>query len=377
MTEFDDINLPADFDDLSKHAPLLDKLRAKGDGFVVPGNYFSEAFDFTTVIAQLSLLNRQQAGFVVPENYFEELAERIISIAQLHGIKNENAFSVPNGYFEKLTDEILAIAQLSSLKNTESFEIPEGYFAELDESLNTNIALDNLKQDEGFEVPEGYFEKLSGKILSRVAVDELNQGSSADVPQGYFDTLADKIAARIAAEESTFAKATAGENIQNEKNIERGRVIVFAEVLKRYARPISIAASVTLLIGVSIWFFTHNNNGKTDHVIVNNNIKPKQIIQPIIAPIQKHDSVIIPKPDNIAVVKTPKHKLNHSHDQVVKQLDKKDIMEQLDLLDENMVAEYVSDKNPEIKIVSQEEYLNNEMLNYILDNNTDASDINK
>ena len=81
----DEHNLPADFDDLSKHAPLLEKIRAKGDGFVVPENYFADAGELSMVSGHLSVVSGRQsaAGFVVPENYFEELAERIIAVASL------------------------------------------------------------------------------------------------------------------------------------------------------------------------------------------------------------------------------------------------------------------------------------------------------
>ena len=384
MIEYNDINLPADFDDLSKHAPLLDKLRAKGDGLVVPENYFSEQEELSLATYHLSLVTKNEAGFIIPENYFSELVERIILIVNLSELNNnlnaddlqsqsDNCFTVPDGYFEKLTEEILAVANLSSIKNTESFEIPEGYFNEFDNELHTTIALDNLKQDEGFKVPNSYFENLSTKIISRVATDELNQGFDKDVPSGYFDTLADRISTRIKEEEKT-------ENVAPELIVERGRIIVFAEIVKRYARPVSIAASVTLLISASIWFFIQNENHKTKTEFVNNS-KQKQNISPVIAPIQKQDSVIAPKENVVAVEKPNKHnsnlKLNHPQDHIVKQLDKKDVMSQLDLLDESVVADFISDKNPNLKNIPQEEYLNDPMLNYILDNNADASDINK
>lgn len=368
MNEYNEHNLPADFDDLSKHAPLLDKLRREA------------------VSGQRSAVDGRDAGFIVPENYFDELTERIVSIVNLTSRDADfnavdNSFPLPENYFEELNDRINAIITLSDTADhrpltADSFPIPEEYFNELDETLNTKLALDNLRQDDGFEIPEGYFEKLSGKILSHIAVGELNQGSDNDVPSGYFDRLADRISERIAEEESIFADSEkTGEADNNEKNIERGRIIVFAEVLKRYSRPLSIAASVTLLISVSTWFFNRGNTIQSDHIA--KYVQPKQKFTPVIPLIQIPDFVITPGTDKIAVIDHPKHSLNHQEEKGVKEVNKKDIMEQLDILDESVVADYVSTQNPEIKIVQQEEYLNDQMLNYILDNNIDASDINK
>jgi hypothetical protein len=372
MNEFDEINLPADFDDLSKHAPLLEKIRFKGEGFVVPENYFEEAGELSVSSSQLAAVGGRQSesGFIVPGNYFEELAERIIAIASLsstadRGPQTADCFSVPEGYFEKLTDQILAVAQLSDLKTGETFEIPQSYFNELDETINTKLALDNLKQDEGFGVPENYFENFSEKILAHVAVDELGKGSDADVPQGYFDTLADRISARIAEEEGT----------QTVKTAERGRIIVFAEVLKRYARPVSVAASVALIISVSIWFF---NRGEDTDKIVHVD-PPKKNVQPVIPTPKKDSAIISVQQENIAqqpkrIKKDPT--VNQQEQPVVKEVDSKDVLEQLYLLDENMVADYITDKDAELNATPQE-LLNDEMLNYLLENGADPSDINK
>jgi hypothetical protein len=383
VTEFNDINLPADFDDLSKHAPLLDKLRAKGGGFVVPDNYFKESLEFVTVGGQLSAVGGKDGGFIVPENYFEELTERIISIVNLTSLdKNKttdsqqptaNSFPIPENYFEELSERIISIVNLTSLDKNKtadsqeptanSFEVPEGYFNELDETLNTKLALDNLKQDEGFDIPEGYFEKLSEKILSRAAVDELNQGSDAEVPAGYFDTLADRISARIAEE-----------NSNSEKAVERGRIIVFAEVLKRYARPVSIAASVTLLISVSIWFFNRSNN-QTDHLA--KYVPSNQHFTPVIPPVQKNDFLVVPKNNVIAFVKTPKHnslqKVNHSQSNDVK-VQIADVMNQVEQIDENSIADFAQN-NSDVSTIQQEKLSNEAISNYIIDSNIDANDL--
>ena len=357
----DDINLPADFDDLSKHAPLLDSLRAKGDGFAVPENYFSESAELLN-----SKINLPPAdGFVVPENYFEDSAEKIISICRLYDLK-ARPFEVPPGYFEELTAQIESIIALNDSTDKNSFTVPENYFSELDSTIKTKIALDNLKQDEGFAVPENYFDKFTAKIESRIAVDDLKNGSDADVPPGYFDTLADKIAARIAeGNPSTLRQAQGSES--KDEVIERGRIIVFAEVLKRYAKPVSIAAGLALILGVSIWFFTHSNNQPVKDNFAANPAKTNAI--PVI-PAPKKDSAIIPQeqPKQIAM-KKPKIKkgpeVNHPQEPVVKEIDKKDLLEQLDLIDENTIADYVNETKPEVNEPVQDESLKNEMLNYL------------
>jgi hypothetical protein len=337
MSDHDEINLPADFDDLSKHAPLLEQLRGKGDGLVVPQNYFFESAELTDVKIGIP----EHDGFIVPENYFSELAERIISVAQLHGLKNENAFVIPENYFENLTNEITALATISDLKNADVFDVPEGYFAELDNELVTTLALDNLKQDEGFIVPPNYFENFANTIMSRVAMENLNEGSDQDAPEGYFDTLADRIAARIAEEEAAKGKSSSDEG--KKKNKDRARIIVFAEVLKRYAKPVSIAASVALVIGVSIWFFNRSNGGIVENnSVATNHVKAKPPINEI-APKQNYiPQQQIASTNTVKPVKDKFHpSVNPSPTQVVK-VEKKDIMEQVDLLDENAIADEIS-----------------------------------
>lgn len=354
----DDINLPHDFDDLSKHAPLLDSLRAKGDGFAVPENYFSESAEQLN-----SKINLPPAdGFIVPENYFEDLAEKIISVCRLHDLKAQ-PFEVPPGYFEELTaqvESLIALDELTGDKN--SFEVPADYFSDLDQTINTKLALDNLKQDEGFAVPGNYFENFADKIQTYLAVDELKNGSDADVPPGYFDSLADKIAARIAESDPSASPG------HKKESIERGRIIVFAEVLKRYAKPVSIAAGIALILSVSIWFYMHSNNQPLKDNFAD--AKPAKTNASPVVPAPKKDSVIIPQeqPKQIAM-QQPKIKkskpVNHPQEAVVKEIDKKDILEQLAIMDENTIADYVNETEQEVNETVQDESLKNEMLNYL------------
>jgi hypothetical protein len=341
VNEYNEHNLPADFDDLSKHAPLLDKLRAKGDGFSVPENYFSDATELSVVSCQLSVVNEKGEGFVVPENYFNELAERIISIVNL------------------------SIADNRQLKTENLFEVPENYFNEIDALLNTKLALDNLKQDEGFNIPENYFEKLSEKIISHVAVNELSHETDAEIPAGYFDTLADRIVARIAEEE----------NLPAEKIVERGRIIVFAEILKRYSRPLSIAASITLLISVSIWFFNRGNNPQTDHLAKYVPVKQKFI--PFIPILPDSDFVAAPENKNIAVVEHSQHnskrRINPEHNSNVK-VQMADVLTQVEQMDENLMADYIHE-NTAVSNVLQEKPSHEAVSDYILNSNIDTNDL--
>lgn len=358
MNELND-NLPADFDDLSKHAPLLDALRSKEAGFVVPENYFTE--NAKIVDAKTALPS--QEGFTVPENYFEELAERILAVVQLKNAHDPSfGFVIPENYFEDLTERIAALTQLPNVTPGESFAVPENYFDELNDSLQTKLALDNVKQDDGFGVPENYFEKLSGKILSRVATEELQKND--DVPAGYFDSLADRISQRIAEEEQTDSHAT-----------ERGRVIVFAEVVKRFARPAAIAASAALLIAVSLWFLNRDTTPEkqlakndTTHPQSITPVVPQPPQQPAVAQQPVKDSV--PQQQKIAVVQPHKKQrtVNLPEPAPVK-VEKQDAMEQLDLIDETTVAGYVNGTAEQ-----STEDSNTELLPYLLDGTMDPSE---
>lgn len=358
MNEYNDIDLPADFDDLSKHAPLLEELRSKGDGFAVPENYFSETSELVNAKTTLP----DSTGFAVPENYFEDLAERILAVVQFPG--KENPFSVPENYFGNFADEIASVASLHELKNQEGFELPENYFSELESTLETKLALDNLKQDEGFSVPDGYFEKLTGQIIARAAVDELQNGSDADVPEGYFDSLADRISARIAEEEGGTKEETQ----------ERGRVIVFAEIIKRYSRPVALAASAALLIAVSTWFLNRGNENGTDQPITKIDTVTKSVPQVVPQPKTneviasqepKKDSVVAKAPKQIIAYKPKKENKTLAVNQtpiVPVKVEKQDVIDQMYLLDENAVAEALSQANTEAPANEDIDAIQNELM---------------
>ncbi|MBI3511889.1 MAG: hypothetical protein HY064_14605 [Bacteroidetes bacterium] len=359
MNNENDINLPADFDDLSKHAPLLHALQKKGDGFVVPENYFSDSAEI--ILAKTILPSAD--GFVIPENYFSSLAENIISLAALSELKDKESFSVPEGYFEKFADDVISSAELHAMINKDGFTVPENYFNEFDSELNTKIALDNLKQDDGFVMPGDYFEKLSSSVMSRISIDEKSEDETK-VPDGYFDSLADRITARIREEE----------NITKEKPAEQGRVIVFAEIVKRYSRPAAIAASVALVVAAAVWFLNRNDHPEKNPIAKNETHKN---VNPVVTPLKKDSVPVLVIPDqhnnNMAQhdvkKQKPRNGVNHPHDALVK-VEKKDIMDAIDLLDENTVADVVAEKKPDVKDQNNNEQLDQSMKDFLNDNST-------
>ena len=198
------------------------------------------------------------------------------------------------------------------------------------------------------------------KIVSRVTTEELRNGNDADVPPGYFDALADRISQRIAAEENTSPAAAK----------ERGRVIVFAEVVKRFARPAAIAASAALLIAVSIWFLNRDTHPQQTLAKMDT-AQPKTVTpvlpqQPIVQ--QPVKDTAQPKQEVAVQPKHPKQRLNHPVVAPV-QVEKQDVMEQLDLLDENTVAAYIDNQTEEKQSIQ-----NSELLPYIIEGNVDPSE---
>jgi hypothetical protein len=350
VNEFDDIELPADFDDLSKHAPLLHELRGRGDSFVVPEGYFGESVEI--LLAKTALPSED--GFLVPENYFETLASRLASLVNLPSEKN-SGFEVPENYFEKFTDEIGSIVSLHDLKSGDGFETPENYFSELDSELPTKIALDNLRQDEGFVIPEDYFEKFTAEVITRAAMSDVQEGSDADVPGGYFDTLADRVAARLENEGLTAKDA-----------VRKGRVIVFAETLRRYSRTMAVAASAALLIAAGVWYMNRETS-PAEKTIADKNKKPAPLVQPV----PKPQLPVVETP----VAQNPKPKsgkpLNHAPVLPVK-TEKQDVMENIDQVDEQTLAEFVNEQTP-ARIKTDENFMDDPMMEYIMKDDADPT----
>jgi hypothetical protein len=291
-----EINLPEDFDDLSKHAPLLHALRDKGDGFIVPENYFTEVIDLIDFQKQIS----GAEGFTVPENYFDEL----------------------------------------------------------NDTLSTKIALDNIRQENGFAVPADYFERLADDITSRAVLEEINAKNDAEVPSGYFDSLADRITARTGITEEKIT-------LENSS-----RIYVFSAALKRYSRPVALAASVVLLIVVSFWLLTKEAAIESAQPIVKQDSLPQKI-----SPVPQQPQQEIPSPAAIAETKQPVQKATRQAiipPQKTAGVQRQDILDHIDLIDEATVAEFITSQN---EIQSAGDLPDAAIYDELFENNADPSEL--
>lgn len=145
----------------------------------------------------------------------------------LKKIGNKNVFSVPEGYFNEIPAQVLQ--QLHTLP---------GAF------------LPNI-QTRPQDVPAGYFEELAGKILERVKKEEetsailmnIGRDNVFTVPEGYFDNLATAVLAQIP---------------------RRAKVISLHPL--RSAFRYAVAAALTGLLGLSIFFMVQKNTPRTSGV---------------------------------------------------------------------------------------------------------------
>lgn len=131
-------NIPDDFEDLEKYAPLLSKIK-KENCFCVPPNYFSELSNDVRIDTITSDFNTENP-FEVPSDYFTELPNEIeaaISAAQL--IK-EDTFNIPNNYFEELPQEITNEIIASAFPKGNPFTVPADYFESLPLAIQNKLA---------------------------------------------------------------------------------------------------------------------------------------------------------------------------------------------------------------------------------------------
>jgi hypothetical protein len=329
--------IPDNADDLSIHAPTLHAMKGKVNGFVVSENYFNELPE--KIISRVALPDAGE--FPVSESYFAE-SEQQINAGTV--IPTENGFNVPESYFENFEANLEARLQLENhLPKTES-EIPEGYFGELERELKAHISLDNLKQDEGFVIPEKYFGNLTDRILSQTSLsDEELHGD--EVPAGYFDSLADRVIAKVEPETKSETKQV--------------RVIVFAEYIQRYGKITAVAASVALLI-VSIWFITNNNDVTPMNDFASNETRVEEdtvtvhAFQPqqrIAKRAEQQLQNIAKNSDRVKPLQTENIKLS-----------KEAILAESDMMDEALVAEFITEDG-----ISEENSGDEEMMQYLLD----------
>lgn len=370
--DYNDMNLPADSDDLSKHAPALFALKGTEEGFVVPALYFEELSEL--VIAKTAI--PEDGGLVVPENYFEESAELIFVMT---GLPTEDGLVVPDNYFEGLSSIIEAktaipsetglvvpenyFEELSSIieaktaiPSEDGLVVPENYFEEFGANLESHIVLDNVKQDEGYVLPSGYFENLTDRVLAETSLDK-DEVNNDEVPAGYFDTLHDTIVSRL-ENEGTI-----------EKKEERGRVIVLAQ-WKKYVAITAVAASVALLIALTWTFIGNNDNGGGKLMAKNNDngLVPENYVKEVPENIiDTVSSIITVAPEGIARV-LPNNPNVIKPEQVNPVIMNDDeIIAQSDVMDENMVMDFMVESE---FIQPTEEVLDADMMEYLMNDNT-------
>ena len=314
--EFEHI-IPDDADDLSKDAPALFAMKGKDDGFVVPNDYFD------------SLSDRIHAKTVIPQ---------------------DGGLTEPLNYFESLGEQLESKINLEALRPQTENDIPEGYFDGIESELSVHIALDNLKQEEGFVVPEGYFTNLTERIVGETVLDKESINND-EVPQGYFESLHDKVVERIASEHQSTA--------------ERGRIVVFSVYIKQYARPIAIAASVALMIGLGWFAITNSQEPEINTTVAKNDTLPS--VTKSIIPIIGDTLYQKQTPSEIAleVPKTPQQIKPIVTPEVISPED--EIIAQSDLMDESMVMDFIAENEADN---TSEEVSDESMMDYLMNDNT-------
>lgn len=357
MNEELEHNIPSDADDLSKYAPTLFAMKSKDDGFVAPANYFEELTDL--VMAKTVIPS--DGGLTIDENYFDELPEIIVAKTS---IPTESGLDEPKNYFEELGTQLESRIALEGALPKNSQDVPEGYFDAMESELLVHIALDNIKQEEGFVVPEGYFENLTARTISTaiVAFDsaQLDNMPDPNIPAGYFDSLYENIVDRLESEGAITP--------------QRGRIVVFAAYVKQYARPIAIAASAALLIGLG-WFAATSgeDSPKQNTVAQVDSVAPRmKNAMPIVGDSLRKEEIPVgianesPKNnERIKPIAIPEVIMNND-----------EIIAQSDLLDEAMVMDFVAENEV---VNANEEVLDQSMMDYLMndDSNLDVFDPGK
>ncbi len=258
-------------------------------------NISAELMELSPLLAGIPAVN----VFKVPDSYFESLPLQLL-LAKSGDFQTgpEKSFSVPEGYFENLSSSILGKIKGASLAN------------EMDEFSAVVAGISNKNI---FTVPAGYFEALPATLLNIAKKDNTEAEMGAEIsafkkenvyqaPAGYFDGLSSNILARIKAEslskvatETAEISATvAGIGKENVYAVPVDYFIGFADNLPRtttttQAKVVSmkgrfgafkyaVAAAVTAVIGVSL-FFTLNRNEQTDNSAKATMVAAKEIIK--------------------------------------------------------------------------------------------------
>ncbi|MGL4596736.1 MAG: hypothetical protein ACRCYO_04360 [Bacteroidia bacterium] len=397
MNEQDDIFLPADFDDLSKYAPVLHGLRGRAEGFVVPEyyfeeleaflpariavergrggewivpeNYFNTAEELTLALTAIASAEKEAMALGLPENYFDQFPDQLMTRIVLDDVRETSGFTVPETYFENFGSNLESVLALDALKQKPEADVPANYFEQFSADLPTQLALDNLRQDEGFVVPANYFEAFSSRLMGRVGLEELASGSDADVPETYFDQLANRIEAKIAALDALQENETDVSSVASKIPVsESGKII---SLVPQRSRKLAMAAAVAVFVCLGGWLMYQLTLSKQNSVApIAKNSTPKNSV-PKNLPIQALPEQLVPEiaPEQVASNIEPKIKRAPKA-----QKNTENFIDQIDLVDESTVAEYAAEQLLEEEVSSG---LDQSMENYLLNENTDLGELIK
>jgi hypothetical protein len=166
--------------------------------------------------------------FKVPDDYFETLSSELL----VKTTASAASYAVPNGYFDQLSDQIL-----SKLKHSEQ----DSSVVAATDTLSPTIA--GIGNKNVFSVPNSYFDNIShhADVYAETAaiattVADIGKVVTYTVPQGYFERLTNSILNK----KDTGAKVVA---------------IKSSPMAWRYA----VAAAITVVTAISVWFVFNNN----------------------------------------------------------------------------------------------------------------------
>ena len=194
--------------------------------------------------------------FALPENYFDSFSTRLLKkIAAddelkeypiLSSLQKNNPFTIPANYFAS-KEELVEYPLLVSFKKNNPFVVPANYFENKEEILEYPLLATN--KAESFTVPNAYFSTLTERIIHTVSLEQeketyplLYSHNKQDIfttPSNYFEEF---------TVHSSFTSPVG----------RAGGVVV--PLYKRISKlSYRVAAAVTLLIGLSILFYTQQD----------------------------------------------------------------------------------------------------------------------
>ncbi|MEX1202700.1 MAG: hypothetical protein WEA59_05630 [Ferruginibacter sp.] len=193
------------------------------------------------ILNELQKLSATIAGlprtnvFKVPKDYFEELSGKIL----LHISKPPSTYNVPEAYFDQLSDQIVSKIIISQQQNKVAEEITALY------SAIAGIGNSNI-----FSVPDNYFSKIEqhAAVVAETAstsatVAAIKKVVTYTVPERYFEQLANIIIAK--------------------KDTTRKVVSIKSSA---FAWRYTVAAAITAVMAVSVWFSLNKNTEITSAV---------------------------------------------------------------------------------------------------------------